>query len=214
MNTLIVISMIFVLLGLSGYLFSHSRLNRTTTKKYLPILTFALFLSILSGCGMDTTAELDEEVEKNEELTSKITELENSNSSLQEEYDELESQFDELTEEVEQLNNENESIKSENEKLYAEIDELENSNDELQQQLDKKQDISASSNSSASTSTGGSSEGSSDSTQSTRGCDIKGSVNGIYHTPGSTYYNQTKNVAQWFCSEEEAQDAGYRAPKR
>ncbi len=27
---------------------------------------------------------------------------------------------------------------------------------------------------------------------------IKGSVNGIYHTPGSTYYDRTTNVVQWF----------------
>lgn len=27
-------------------------------------------------------------------------------------------------------------------------------------------------------------------------CDIKRSMNGIYHTPGSRYYNQTKSVAQ------------------
>lgn len=45
-------------------------------------------------------------------------------------------------------------------------------------------------------------------------CQIKGSVNGIYHVPGSTYYNRTKNVAQWFCSTEEAEKAGYRAPKK
>ncbi|CAM4053154.1 thermonuclease family protein [Lederbergia lenta] len=43
---------------------------------------------------------------------------------------------------------------------------------------------------------------------------IKGSNNGIYHTPGSTYYSRTTNVAQWFCSPEEAEKAGYRAPKR
>ncbi len=48
----------------------------------------------------------------------------------------------------------------------------------------------------------------------TASCDIKGSQNGIYHVPGSTYYSRTKNVAQWFCSVEEAENAGYRAPKR
>lgn len=43
---------------------------------------------------------------------------------------------------------------------------------------------------------------------------IKGSVNGIYHTPGSTYYGRTKNVVQWFKTTSEAEAAGYRAPKR
>lgn len=45
-------------------------------------------------------------------------------------------------------------------------------------------------------------------------CNIKGSNSGIYHVPGSTYYDRTTNVAQWFCSTEEAEKAGYRAPKR
>lgn len=45
-------------------------------------------------------------------------------------------------------------------------------------------------------------------------CNIKGSNSGIYHTPSSSYYHKTTNVAQWFCSEEEARNAGYRAPKR
>ena len=43
---------------------------------------------------------------------------------------------------------------------------------------------------------------------------IKGSVNGIYHVPGSTYYNRTKNVVQWFKTISEAENAGYRAPQR
>lgn len=34
----------------------------------------------------------------------------------------------------------------------------------------------------------------------------------IYHIPGSTYYNRTRNVSQWFFTEREAQAAGYRAP--
>ncbi|WP_295163374.1 DUF4236 domain-containing protein [Selenomonas sp. F0473] len=46
---------------------------------------------------------------------------------------------------------------------------------------------------------------------------IKGHVgkNGkIYHVPGSTYYNRTKKVTQWFFTEEDARAAGYRAPDR
>lgn len=54
------------------------------------------------------------------------------------------------------------------------------------------------------------------SVEATTSCEgqIKGSNSGIYHTPGSTYYSKTTNVAQWFCSSEEAEKAGYRAPKR
>lgn len=43
---------------------------------------------------------------------------------------------------------------------------------------------------------------------------IKGSNSGIYHVPGSTYYDRTTNVVQWFNTIEEAEAAGYRAPKR
>jgi micrococcal nuclease len=46
--------------------------------------------------------------------------------------------------------------------------------------------------------------------------DIKGNINSrgerIYHVPGSRYYDQT--IAEvWFCTEEEAEAAGFRAPK-
>lgn len=47
-------------------------------------------------------------------------------------------------------------------------------------------------------------------------CNIKGNINSkgekIYHTPDSPYYDKTKQE-QWFCSESEANQAGFRAPK-
>lgn len=43
---------------------------------------------------------------------------------------------------------------------------------------------------------------------------IKGSRNKIYHVPGSTYYDRTTNPEAWFKSVQEAEEAGYRAPKR
>lgn len=43
---------------------------------------------------------------------------------------------------------------------------------------------------------------------------IKGSVNGIYHTPASRYYGRTKNVVKWFKTISEAEAAGYQAPKQ
>ncbi|WP_432776849.1 thermonuclease family protein [Brevibacillus gelatini] len=46
---------------------------------------------------------------------------------------------------------------------------------------------------------------------------IKGNINSkgekIYHVPGSASYEQTK-AEMWFATEEEAQAAGFRAPKR
>ena len=59
--------------------------------------------------------------------------------------------------------------------------------------------------------------------QAPEGCPIKGNINRdgerIYHTPwGSQWYDRTRISAargeQWFCSEREALDAGWRAPLR
>lgn len=48
-------------------------------------------------------------------------------------------------------------------------------------------------------------------------CHIKGNINSkgekIYHMPGGRYYEQTKPEV-WFCSEEEAQQNGFRKPKQ
>ncbi|GAA0355497.1 hypothetical protein GCM10008932_05640 [Alkalibacterium iburiense] len=43
---------------------------------------------------------------------------------------------------------------------------------------------------------------------------IKGSSGGIYHVPGGSYYDRTTNPVEMFKSIEEAESAGYRAPKR
>ncbi|MCM3568907.1 thermonuclease family protein [Neobacillus mesonae] len=44
---------------------------------------------------------------------------------------------------------------------------------------------------------------------------IKGNANShIYHVPSGDYYDSTKDNIIWFCTEKEAQDAGYRKSKR
>ncbi|MED4204002.1 thermonuclease family protein [Neobacillus mesonae] len=44
---------------------------------------------------------------------------------------------------------------------------------------------------------------------------IKGNANShIYHVPGGNYYDAAKDNIVWFCSEKDAQDAGYRKSKR
>ncbi|MEK4298197.1 hypothetical protein MKY30_02090 [Oceanobacillus sp. FSL W8-0428] len=244
MGTLIVLSMLFVLSGLAIYTLSHPPSKGKMKKKFLPVLAFAILFTLLSGCGTDganNAADLDKEIEKNEELTAEIEELENANSTLQEEYDDLQSQVDELKEENEKLEDyesikeENETlseqitalkeenekledyeaVKEENESLSEDITTLKESNSELQQQLEASQEAGSSSNSTADASETSEEDSADDSTsQAAEGdCNIKGSKSGIYHTPGSTYYDRTTNVVEWFCSESEAQDAGYRAPK-
>lgn len=44
---------------------------------------------------------------------------------------------------------------------------------------------------------------------------IKGNANShIYHVPSGSYYDSTTDNIVWFCSEKEAQEAGYRKSKR
>lgn len=44
---------------------------------------------------------------------------------------------------------------------------------------------------------------------------IKGNANShVYHVPGGAYYESTKDNIVWFCSEKEAENAGYRKSKR
>ncbi len=57
--------------------------------------------------------------------------------------------------------------------------------------------------------------------QESRTCNIKGNVNTrgerIYHVPGQKYYDQTEISAshgeRWFCTEAEAEAAGWRKAK-
>lgn len=44
---------------------------------------------------------------------------------------------------------------------------------------------------------------------------IKGNANShIYHVPGGAFYDTTKDNIVWFCTDKEAEDAGYRKSKR
>ena len=42
---------------------------------------------------------------------------------------------------------------------------------------------------------------------------IKGSKSGVYHLPGSKYYDNTTNPKAWFKTVDEAKKAGYRPAK-
>ncbi|WP_348771249.1 sunset domain-containing protein [Priestia flexa] len=43
---------------------------------------------------------------------------------------------------------------------------------------------------------------------------MKGNKNSnIYHVPTGAHYDQKMNNVQWFCTEEEAEKAGYRQSK-
>lgn len=59
-------------------------------------------------------------------------------------------------------------------------------------------------------------------TESPAGCGIKGNINAegerIYHVPGQRFYDDTRidpaDGEQWFCTEQEARDAGWRKARR
>ena len=127
-----------------------------------------------------------------------------------------------LTKDYEVLKSENTELEQNNEKLIKDVETLKEENDTLKQENSVEQTSDNSSNTSDGDSdvetTSISTESANNTTEvaseSSGECNIKGSVNGIYHTPGSTYYDRTTNVVEWFCTPEEAVDAGYRAPKR
>ena len=59
-----------------------------------------------------------------------------------------------------------------------------------------------------------------DEASSRQGCRIKGNIGSsgrIYHVPGTAAYEKTRidesKGERWFCTEEEAQAAGWRAPR-
>lgn len=193
-------------------------------KSYLVALLSVLLL--LSGCGGDTTSSSGQTVE---ELELQITEVQEENEDLQSELDtsivtitelekELENQVTDvdLKNKITQLEEEKQTIEEEINKLEKDNNHLNEDNQVLKEEIKSKEAEYEVKLAEAQTSAGTESSNISNqtNTEEQSSCEIKGSVNGIYHVPGSTYYEQTKNVAQYFCSEEEAESAGYRAPKR
>lgn len=209
----------------------------------LALFVFTITLASNSIEAQNST-NLDNEIAKNAELTETISALETDHVDLQEKFDDIEGTVNDLREEINTLTKKNDelqksydSAQQENDELKEKITQLETDNKALQKKVEESEKATSTasstktkSNNSTETKTSNTdtSEKSSsqknetsstataadESTQTTGDCDIKGSVNGIYHVPGSTYYSRTKNVAQWFCSTEEAENAGYRAPKR
>ncbi|CAN2255343.1 LMBR1 domain-containing protein [Bacillus vallismortis] len=136
----------------------------------------------------------------------KLQQLEKENSERKENQKTLKAEIKELQENQKQLKEDTKTVKAENETLRQDKTQLE------------KQLKEAKSHTASSQETAGSSSGNTKNETKTpdtaEGCNIKGSKSGIYHTPGSTYYDRTTDPAEMFCSVEEAEAAGYRPPKR
>ncbi|MDW0110718.1 sunset domain-containing protein [Sporosarcina aquimarina] len=197
----------------------------------LSLSVFAL-AALVSGCGAEDTSN-----QQNLEMSSKTSTLIEDNKELKSELLAIESELQEVQKvsngQAKELKLVKEDIRSKEKEISgfnATIETLKNKTDTLMATVTEKDVVinkmneqsasAASSSASDSTSTSTTSPSTqtsaqnSSSSSSQTDCDIKGSNSGIYHTPGSTYYNRTTNVARWFCSAEEAEAAGYRAPKR
>lgn len=137
----------------------------------------------------------------NTEDQDKLKQLEKENSELKKTQKSLKAEMKELKEDTKTVKAENETLRQDKTKLENQLKETES------QTASSHEDTGSSSNNTSK----------SDETKTAdkaEGCHIKGSKNGIYHTPGSTYYDRTTDPAEMFCSVEEAEAAGYRAPKR
>src|SRR5699024_4210563 len=193
--------------------------NEQLSKKFLIPFFITAGIFVLAGGAIDTETA-------NEDTTN----LENENAKLTDQLEQMNDQQTELEESVKKLETKLESEEKENIEFEETIDELKEENttlDEKIEELEKekkdeetrvaiaeKKDKETKSTSSSSKQQTQSSTKSNNDTSNDGDCDIKGSENGIYHTPGSTYYSRTKNVAEWFCSTAEAEGAGYRAQER
>lgn len=147
-------------------------------------------------------------LKNNTEDQDKLKQLEKENSELKKTQKSLQAEIKALQENQKKLKEDTKTVKAENETLHQDKTKLE-------KQLKEAKSQTASSHED----TGNSSSNTYKSDEATtadtaEGCNIKGSKNGIYHTPGSTYYDRTTDPAEMFCSVEEAEAAGYRAPKR
>ncbi|QIW81086.1 hypothetical protein [Bacillus tequilensis] len=138
----------------------------------------------------------------------KLKQLEKENSELKKTQKSLKAEMKELQDNQKQLKEDTKTAKAENETLRQDKTKLEKQLKEAKSQTASSYEDTG--NSSSHTNQADEAKAA----DTAEGCNIKGSKNGIYHTPGSTYYDRTTDPAEMFCSVEEAEAAGYRAPKR
>ncbi|AZV53392.1 coiled-coil domain-containing protein [Bacillus pumilus] len=210
-------------------LLKHQNEHIFSKKLFYPFLILGLVFSIMSLPFAATDAPKAQADPSSEQLLKDQKQLTSDISRLKADKEELTASLEDATKDKEKLAKKLETITSEKETvkkqektiqaLEEKIDKLASSNETL-----KKENKKSSSDTKSSTvqrsapkdegkSTGGH-ESQKETKKESAACNIKGSVNGIYHTPSSRYYSRTKNVTELFCSVEEAERAGYRAPKQ
>ncbi|MEY8189637.1 hypothetical protein AB4X15_08185 [Peribacillus simplex] len=220
------LAVIYALKNLLGF-HTFQRINQSDKPISMKIFFISLsvaFALLISGCIPNNTDTVTQSNVKNEQLTSQVKTLTSQKIELQEKYDQLKKQVDTLSVNIESLEEEKKELESKNSTLTQANDSLIKENETLQIANEKiENELDYITNSSTKGETTGTldetyspptDEAASEYTESYESCEIKGSVNGIYHTPGSTYYSRTTNVVEWFCTTEEAEEAGYRPPLR
>ncbi|MFT3655597.1 putative membrane protein YttA [Bacillus sp. B01(2024)] len=209
--------------------------KRFSKKLFWPLLIggFVLLLTGGSSAEPDTSAAKAEE--KYSTLDTAYQKLTKDHQALEKKYESIsaaaekekseaeagnEKKLSKLSKEINELKKTNKSLKQDNEKLKNSQKKLEKTAETLQSENKtlkrQKEETKTSEHTETAQNTAPSSGGhaGTKAADTSQGCDIKGSRNGIYHTPGSTYYDRTTDPVEMFCSVEEAEAAGFRAPKR
>ncbi|QQD81655.1 hypothetical protein JD965_17570 [Bacillus siamensis] len=209
--------------------------KRFSKKLFWPLLIggFVLLLTGGSSAEPDTSAAKAEQ--KYSTLDTAYQKLTKDHQALEKKYESIsaaaekekseaeagnEKKLSELSQEINELKKTNKSLKQDNEKLKNSQKKLEKTAKTLQSENKtlkrQKEETKTSEHTETAQNTAPSSGGhaGTKAADTSQGCDIKGSRNGIYHTPGSTYYDRTTDPVEMFCSVEEAEAAGFRAPKR
>lgn len=176
--------------------------------------------------------ETNEQLEKDHKSLNAVHEELTGKLAFLDDYEQKTTELEkEHSENIETFNDEITKLKGENKEFSDKIAAAEQKEKEIAAAKQKEAAAATASKQQTQSASGTSSTNSSSNTSSASGsaktsqanaetpevkqdCNIKGSSNGIYHTPGSTYYARTTKPVAMFCSVEEAQNAGYRAPKR
>ncbi|KMY21491.1 hypothetical protein ABDA29_01065 [Bacillus pumilus] len=210
-------------------LLKHQNAQIFSKKLFYPFLILGLIFSIMSLPFAATDApkaqadpSSEQLLKDQKQLTSDITRLKADKEELTASLEDATKDKEKLAKKLETITSEKETIKKQEKTIQAleeKIDKLASSNETLKKENKKSSNDTDSSTVQRSApkdegkSTGGH-ESQKETKKGSAACNIKGSVNGIYHTPSSRYYSRTKNVTKLFCSVEEAERAGYRAPKQ
>ncbi|MEI4789070.1 hypothetical protein WAX46_01590 [Bacillus sp. FJAT-53060] len=192
-------------------------------RRFYPFLIIGLVFSIMSLPFVAQADPSSEPLFKDQkQVTSEISRLKSDKETLTSSLEDVTKEKEKLTKKLENITSEKETVKQQEQtiqELEEKIDKLTSSNEILKKENKKvnKETQSPAVQRSApkddGTNTGGH-ESQKETKKESATCHIKGSVNGIYHTPSSRYYSRTKKFKRMFCSVEEAERAGYRAPKQ